>query len=284
MPAIVKRVATRCGPFASVWRHLTLLATFVQVDINKYVNANLVDYTNGSDYPPGGTALTVGGVPFTLANHTGGGTGVVQTPYQSQPNSFDVPVSIANPSVVYTLINSTYGTLGDTVGSVEFKATGGLDYAVNLVEGQDIRDHNNDGYNNTIGKGDLGGIYNATADFAGGQVRLDEQRFILPTSFQSATLTDIILHGTGHYPIGNPFLAAATATSARIPTITWSNPADIVYGRRSVPPSSMPRPAYPAPLPIRRPSGRSCGRATDRRCQSPSRPPTRRITPPPAAW
>lgn len=148
---------------------LTLLLTAVQVNINKYVNSNLQNYTNGSDYPPGGTTLTVGGVQFTLANYPGGGTGVIQTPSRSTPSSFDVPVTIANPTTVYTLINSTYGALGDTVGSVEFKATGGLDDTVNLVEGQDIRDHNNDGYNNAIGRGGLGGVYLATANFAGGR-------------------------------------------------------------------------------------------------------------------
>jgi hypothetical protein len=212
---------------------LTLLSNVFQINIDKYVNRDLRNYTNGSDYPPGGTSLTVGGVPFTLANYPGGGTGVIQTPSQSNPSSFDVPVTIANPSTVYTLINSTFGVLGDTVGSVEFKATGGLDYSVNLVEGQDIRDHNNNVYNNTIGQGALGDVYVASAQFGGGQVRLDEQRFALPPSFQSATLTDIILHGTGKFPIGNPFLAAATvipAQTAQTPTITWSNPADIVYG------------------------------------------------------
>ena len=68
-----------------------------------------------------------------------------------------MPVNIANPTTVYTLINSIWGVYGDTVGAVEFKATGGLDYTVKLVEGQDIRDHNNDGFNNTIGQGALGG-------------------------------------------------------------------------------------------------------------------------------
>ncbi len=43
-------------------------------------------------------------------------------------------------------------------------------------------------------------------------------------------MTDIILHGTGEYPIGNPFLAAATVIPMQTPTITWSNPADMNYG------------------------------------------------------
>ena len=131
-------------------------ALLTQININPYVNNNLRTYTNGTDYPVGGTSLTIGGVAFTLATRTGGGTGVIQAPAVGSPTAFDVPVSVANPNTVYALINSTYGVYGDTVGSVEFKATGGLDYSVNLVEGQDIRDHNNYEFNNTIGRGGPG--------------------------------------------------------------------------------------------------------------------------------
>ena len=138
-----------------------------QININPYVNNNLRTYTNGTDYPVGGTSLTIGGVAFTLATRTGGGTGVIQAPAVGSPTAFDVPVSVANPNTVYALINSTYGVYGDTVGSVEFKATGGLDYSVNLVEGQDIRDHNNYEFNNTIGRGALAGDYLGTASFGG---------------------------------------------------------------------------------------------------------------------
>ena len=90
-------------------------------------------------------------MPFTLADYPGGGTGVIQTP-ESQLSVFDIPVSIDHPDTVYTLINSTYGVLGSTIGSVEFKATGGLDFTVNLVEGQDIRDHNQDGFTDRSAK------------------------------------------------------------------------------------------------------------------------------------
>ncbi|MGP0064470.1 MAG: beta strand repeat-containing protein, partial [Isosphaeraceae bacterium] len=151
---------------------------------------------------------------FTLPNYPGGGTGIVQTPNQSAPSVFNIPVNIADPTTVFTLINSAFGVSGDIVGSVEFQATGGLDYTVNLVEGQDIRDHNNGGYVNTIGQGALGGIYVGSAYYGGGQVRLDEQGFLLPSSFNSATLTHIILHGVGSGSAGEPFLAAATVATS----------------------------------------------------------------------
>ncbi len=224
------RSRARFRPQVGLLEQRALLSN-LQVNINPYVNSNLRSYTNGLDYPIGGTSLTVGGVAFTLANYPGGGTGVIQTPNQSSPSSFDVSVNIVNPTTVYTLINSTFGVYGDTVGAVEFKATGGLDYMVNLVEGQDIRDHNNDDFNNTIGQGALGGIYLGTASFGGGQVRLDEQGFTLPSSFQSSTLTDIILHGYGNYLDGQPFLAAATVTNSPTTTTLTSSANPSVFGQ-----------------------------------------------------
>ena len=158
-----------------------------------------------------GTIQVGGSQTFTLSDYPGGGTGIIQTQSASEstPSEFNISVYIADPTEVYTLINSAYGEYGDTVGAVEFEATGGLVYTVNLVEGQNVRDHNNDGFNNTIGQGALGGTYLGTASYGGGQVRLDEQGFVLPSAFQSATLTDIILLGYGNVPDGEPFLAGA---------------------------------------------------------------------------
>jgi hypothetical protein len=184
------------------------------VDINSYVNANVLTYTNGSNYPGGGTVLTNAGVSFVLADYPGGGTGVIQTPNQSNQSAFDISVNIADPRAVYTLINSSWGEFEFTAGAIEFKATGGLDYMVNLIEGQDIRDHNNDSFNNVIGQGALGPLYINSFYFGGGVVRFDEQEFVLPSSFNTATLTDIILHGYGDFPNGTPFLTAATVASA----------------------------------------------------------------------
>jgi hypothetical protein len=97
------------------------------VDLAGQVNANLRSYTNGSYYPSGGTTLDVGNVPFTLAEYPGDGTGVVQTSAGSQalPSSVDIPVNIANPAAVFTLINSAWGQNGYLDGSVEFFGTEG---------------------------------------------------------------------------------------------------------------------------------------------------------------
>jgi hypothetical protein len=194
-------------------------ASEVLVNIDPYVNANLQTYTNGNNYPLGGTVLnSVTGVAFNVANFPQGGTGAIQAS-TSGPDSFDIAVNIANPGTVHTLMNSAFGSFGSTIGSIEFKATGGLDYTVDLVEGQNIRDHFNGSFNNTIGTGALGPIYVSTFAFSG-DVRLDEQAFVLPAAFNSATLTDIILNGFGSGAAGEPFLAAATVVTAAVPEPT----------------------------------------------------------------
>jgi hypothetical protein len=194
-------------------------ASEVIVNVDPYVNANLQTYTNGNNYPLGGTVLnSVTGVSFNVANFPQGGTGAIQAS-TGGPDSFDIAVNIANPDTVHTLMNSGFGSFGSTIGSIEFKATGGLDYTVDLVEGQDIRDHFNGFFNNTIGTGALGPIYVSTFSF-GGDVRLDEQAFVLPAAFNSATLTDIILNGFGSGAAGEPFLAAATVVTGAVPEPT----------------------------------------------------------------
>ena len=120
-------------------------------------------------------------------------------------------MNIASGTVLSTLINSAYGTAGDTVGTVEVKGTGGADAIFDLVEGTNIRDHDNGGYNNTIAPG------TPSASFGNGQVRLDMQTFTLPSAFATARITDIILTSSGGIPQGEPFLAAATVTTASGP-------------------------------------------------------------------
>ncbi len=84
----------------------------------------------------------------------------------------------------------------------------------NLVEGTNIRDWVNDGYNSAI----AGGTPSATFD--NGATRFDMQTFVLPSAFASATLTDIILTNVGGNPQGIPFLTAATvATTSGTPQL-----------------------------------------------------------------
>ena len=175
-------------------------------------NANLRTYSNGGDYPAAPTMLSVGGVDFALIpdGTVPSSLGILQT--GTSGSSVDIPVNIAGGTVLNTLINSAYGIAGDTVGTVEVKGTNGADAIFNLVEGTNIRDHNNDGYENAVAAG------TPSATFGNGQVRLDMQTFTLPAAFATATITDIILTSQGGTPQGNPFLAAATVATTSGPS------------------------------------------------------------------
>ena len=175
-------------------------------------NANLRGYTDGDNFPVAPTTITVGGVDFALVpdGTAADSLGVLQT--TGSGTSFDIPVNIVGATIGYTLINSTYGEVGDTVGTVEFKGTNGADAIFDLVEGTNIRDYENDAYNNTVAAGTPSAVY------GNGQTRLDMQTFVLPASFANARLTDIILTSTGGTPQGNPFLAAATVATSSGPS------------------------------------------------------------------
>src|SRR5262249_50804341 len=147
------------------------------VNIDPEVNYNLQIYYAGGNYPLGGTTLDVGGVSFTLPHYPGGGTGVIQTISASQasPSSFDIPVSVPSPVVVYTLINSAWGEFGYLDGSVEFFGMHDAYAKFDLVQGINIRDHAQTNYNNTIAP-DTPTVSFGVNDI----VRLDRQTFVLP--------------------------------------------------------------------------------------------------------
>jgi hypothetical protein len=84
----------------------------------------------------------------------------------------------------------------------------GETYTYNLVEGDNIRDHNNDGYNNFAAN------ISGSASYGGGQIRLDMQTIILPVAFDSDTLVSIEFNAFGGYPEGDPFIAAISTASA----------------------------------------------------------------------
>jgi hypothetical protein len=180
------------------------------VNLNPYVNANLQTYTGGTNYPLGGTMLNVGGVQFLLANYPGGGTGVVQTgpASLSSPSTFDIPVNIPSAYSVAFLVNSAFGQLGYLDGFIAFSLSTGLE-ELEFIQGQTIRDHFNDGFNNTITE-----VF-ATANF--GPDRLDCQRLVFPGPLSGGTITDIRFGGYGNNPTGQPFLAAITVGTTPIP-------------------------------------------------------------------
>lgn len=218
----IRRFLTVLMVLASVRAGTEAQAGYVSINLNPYTNENfrLSPYQTVSNLPTGGTTITVGSTPFALATYNGqaGTTGVVQTgPFDggsTAPTSVDIAVNIAGAVEVDTLINSTYGTLNQVSGQIQFLGTGGAFASFDLVQGVNIRDYNvGSVFNNTIAAGTNTVTYSGGTTAGGtSATRLDEQAFILPASFAGQTLTTIRLVNASTFVLnGEPFLAAATA-------------------------------------------------------------------------
>lgn len=168
------------------------------------LNANIGTWTSGSGYAglfP--STQTWNGVPITLTSNASGNNNV----FGAGAGVLDLSVNLFGADSVYTIINSAWGEKDKTVGSVRFIGTGGLVYTVDLVEGFNVRDH----YNNTSAYTDALTDPNSMNVFTSSTgVRLDMQKFDLPDSFLTQTLTSIQFTSAGNNPDGQPFLAAAT--------------------------------------------------------------------------
>jgi hypothetical protein len=189
-------------------------AGFIPVSIGSQTNVNILTYTEGYNYPTAPANISVAGVPFDLITdqNTAGTLGVIQTPGGN--SSFTITTSISRATTVYTLMNSAWGQSGANVGSIEFVGSGGENIAFQIVEGTNIRDHFNGGFNNSASNIVVNPFLNGVQN-ANGPDRLDMQTFVLPASFANDTLTQIIFNGSNAgEPQGQPFLAAATVETA----------------------------------------------------------------------
>ena len=203
-------------------------ASFTEVNLTPQANADIQTYTGGSNYQLGGTTLNVAGVPFALgqydtpSNPTGAATtGVVQSGGGGTSFTFSMaPNTYATE--VYTLMNTAWGSLGTDEANIIVTGSHGETATLDLVEGQNIRDHFNDGFVNTLTDGSVVSTY-----FSGGSVaptgtdRLDRQSFVLPSTFSGDTISSITFKAlSASYPNGAPFLAGLTlANSNTVPDV-----------------------------------------------------------------
>lgn len=166
------------------------------------LNADLRASLGGSAYVPLFPSVqTWSGVPFALAASPAGHTSFID-------GVLDIPVGVFGVTSAYTLINSAFGVFGANNGSVEFFGTSAY-YKVDLIQGQNIRDHLNNVFNNVID-----GV-SAVPAFVDGWARLDQQIYNLPAAFASQQLVSIRFTGLN---LGNPggiaFINAATVAVA----------------------------------------------------------------------
>jgi hypothetical protein len=186
-------------------------AGYTSVSLAALTNANIRTYTGGTNYPIAPTGISVAGVPFALVQFQGAPNtlGVIQTP--GGTNSFTIVTDVPGATTVYTLMNSTFGVAGQEIGNIEFKGANGSDVTFQIVEGDNIRDHFNDGFNNSATNVVPDPFLNGSQNPSGPD-RLDMQTFVLPSSFATDTLTEIIFSSSSSSgdPNGQAFLAAAT--------------------------------------------------------------------------
>jgi hypothetical protein len=202
-------------------------ASFIPVSIDALVNANLrVGYTSGSNYPIAPTTLIVGGVPFDLVplDSIPESLGIIQNiGSETVPETFIIPLSVFGATTIYTLMNSAFGVDGANIATVEFTGTNGAFASFDLIEGNNIRDHFNGFFVNTVSDPSIVTV-NYPPVNEPGDVRLDRQTFILPAAFATETLTQITFIGNSpddNFLNGQAFLAAATvATPAVVPEPT----------------------------------------------------------------
>jgi hypothetical protein len=222
----MKRIITLAGVVLAL-SAASAHASQIQVDISGQVNSDLNTYSGGSNYPNGGTAININGIGFGLATFpTTNDVGIVQT-FEifgggAAPSSYTFGVNIPNVQTIYTVINSSFGQDGDTIGSVKFTGTSGV-FTFNLTEGLNVRDHFQGSFENSATN--LFG----TASFGVGSPapdRLDAQQFNVAGI---GTLQSIEFDQSGTLDVngnlaGLPFLAAITVdTGSTVPEpSTWA--------------------------------------------------------------
>jgi hypothetical protein len=108
------------------------------------------------------------------------------------------------------LVNSGFGEINSTVGSLVFQDSAGHSDTISLEEGVNIRDHYIS-FNNVATE-----VY-GTAQYPG-DVKLDAYEYFLPASFAGNTLTSITLNGAADtgVPNGEPFIAGITLATGGV--------------------------------------------------------------------
>jgi hypothetical protein len=164
--------------------------------------------------------VNINAASLTLSSEDGSAdtTGVIQA--NSSTDSFLIPINETGYSIVYVLMNSAFGGIGSTVGSLVFQDSAGDSDTISLEEGVNVRDHYID-FNNVSTE-----VY-GTAQYPG-DVKLDAYEYVLPASFAGNTLTSITFNGAADtgVPNGEPFLARVTLATGGVAPVpepsTWA--------------------------------------------------------------
>jgi hypothetical protein len=191
----------------------TANAQFLELNISADCNQNLQTFTDGNDYPLGGTQIDIGGVPFglSLLDNTPDTTGIVETPADNQSYTFTVPSGTC-ATILYTLMSTAWGESGMDEGCMVVTGSHGETATLDLTEGVNIRDHYNGYFVNSLSDSTVNSTcFNNHSQNSTGPVRLDRQELVLPSCFDGDTIASITFDGIDHGERGgDPFLAGMT--------------------------------------------------------------------------
>jgi len=189
--------------------HPAKATTYTPVDISSAYNVDLSTFTDGASYNAylGTGTVNIAGVNFQVGQF-GNGVGAV---FHGGPETTTFDVDLPNINSVFTIFNSAAGAFGSNIGQIKFIDSNSNEYAFDLVEGDNIRDHYYGSFNN-VAANIIGSTNNDP-----GHAHFDAQQFTLPSL---VTLKQIQFIGNGG-PGGSPFLAAlsvaATVAATPIP-------------------------------------------------------------------
>lgn len=181
---------------------------------------------NGSTFPTG--SQNFGGIPFAIPtgpnNYWGAaaaadfGSGVV---------NLTIPVGVEGVTSVFTLLNTMWSQPGpNAYVYVTFTGSAGATARQSLVGGVNVRDYNNDGYQNTINNTSTVQVWTN-----GEGQRLDRQEYILPAAFASQTLTSVTITDAGADEYSRAVLSGLTVSTcpAYVPETIATSSGEIVY-------------------------------------------------------
>ena len=173
------------------------------------MDADIRTWTDGSAYNPlYDSTQTLGGVSFSFAQDANRNTAIYNSPAT-------LGTSIANASVVYTLVNSAFGAYGSDAGRITFYGSGGATYTYIYIEGLNIRDHYYGVFENSTSSADvMQAVWGANSP---GNAHLDMQTIVLPVAFNSQTLTSIVFDSSYAGGGGKAFLAGVSVAAVPEP-------------------------------------------------------------------
>ena len=188
------------------------------------------------------TAPTNGnqGTGITFADWSGNYVAVPSTTMNSGSNTLTIdnfsPIALTAGASVQSLWNEGWGLTPNSADNnaavlIGFTNSAGDSATYGLQSGQTIRDYNNGSYYNTFsGSNTTTALGDVTAQnwWNNGSQRLDEQSFVLPSSWAGTSLTGFTIDvvGAGNGP-GNDGVAMLSAVNVADPPASVPEPASL---------------------------------------------------------